>query len=560
MALKAGADDYLVKSSLDAEKLERAISYAVERKRSNRLFVRMGRMMDASVNEIFVFEAKGLGIVQSNARVQENLGYSEEEMHGMLAQDLLAEASQEEFIRGIDALRARTSDEVVFEAEQQRKDGSLYPVEILLQLFEAEHPPIFLATALDITTRREHENELQRAQKMQAVGQLAGGLAHDFNNLLTVILGNLEMLKLAGDRKASWTPEDLVDEAHGAALRGVDLTQRLLLFARRQPLEPSAVKPDEILEAIEPLLRRTLGPTIKLKISAHTELPSILVDCAQLENALLNLAMNARDAMPEGGELHISAEAVDASRQLRCNGESFAAGRCVRLNVRDSGEGIGPELLERVCEPFFTTKEAGSGTGLGLSMVYGFIEQSGGGLDISSIQNHGTTVSIILPTCVDAQPSPQPSDEVAPPGGNEMLLVVEDDKDVRLTAMRILSGLGYTVAEATSGDRAMRMLEDGLECDLLFTDLYMPGSTSGIALAEQIRARRPNLPIVLTSGYRYKFADETPDGTVFLSKPYSAIELAECVRRAIDYPADASGAPHSANASTSSLEPETQEP
>jgi signal transduction histidine kinase/CheY-like chemotaxis protein len=387
----------------------------------------------------------------------------------------------------------------------------------------------------DISERMAIEEHLRQTQRLESIGQLTGGIAHDFNNLLTVILGNSELMaELLADRPDVLPIAEMVREA---AQRGADLTGRLLAFARRQALEPQAVDVVRLIENFRGLLERTLGERIEIRIFADVDHRLAFVDPTQLESALLNLAINARDAMPDGGKLTIATAvallAASGSDRLR----ELGPGRYLTMTVTDTGSGMAPEVAERAFEPFFTTKAPGKGTGLGLSMVYGFARQSRGLAEIQSQQGLGTVVRLYLPA---AQAGIEIETEEAPvlddPGAGTVLLV-EDDDMVRVFAATQLRSLGYRVVEASDGRQALSLLETGAPIDLLFTDIVMPGDLGGRALAEAARALRPGLPILFTSGYtdgKLANADGGHPLGPLLSKPYRRAELAQRIGEALN--------------------------
>ena len=388
---------------------------------------------------------------------------------------------------------------------------------------------------LDITPRKQAEDQLRQAQKMQAIGQLTGGIAHDFNNLLTVIVGNLDLIVEATAADTALAAK--AASALQAAERGAELTKRLLAFARRQSLQPRLVEVNGLTEGMGELLRRSLGSNIELALKLDPGLWPTLVDPGEVENALLNLAINARDAMPEGGRLTIETANRRLDADYAAQEPETAPGDYVMLAVSDNGAGMTPDVLARAFEPFFSTKPPGQGTGLGLSTVYGFAKQSGGHVKLYSEPGHGTTVRLYLPRAEAGSGSLPAMAAAVTGGGRERILVVEDDADVRTLAVSVLRGLGYDVLEAGDGPAALVLLRGGAAVDLLFTDLVMPGGLNGAELAEAARALRPRLKTLYTSGYTEAAAVRNGqvgrDGEL-LSKPYRRQELAESVRQALD--------------------------
>jgi PAS domain S-box-containing protein len=400
----------------------------------------------------------------------------------------------------------------------------------------------------EIAERERAEAALRQAQKMEAVGQLTGGIAHDFNNLLTVIVGNLETARRHLDGAGGPLPEPArrgLDNARRGAERAATLTQRLLAFARRQPLSPEPVAINRLVAGMSDLLRRALGETVRLETELAPGLWSVEVDPNQLEAALLNLAVNARDAMPDGGgRLTIETGNVRLDERYAAANAEVAAGEYVVLCVSDTGGGIPKELLGRVFEPFFTTKEVGQGTGLGLSQVYGFVRQSGGHVKIYSEPGEGTTVRIYLPRLAREPGAGEREAEapVAKGQREEIILVVEDDTDVRAHSVGILRELGYGVLEAEGGAMALRLLERHPNVRLLFTDVVLPGM-NGRELADAARRRHPRLKVLFTTGYARSAIvhdGRLEPGVEVLSKPFTYEALAAKVREALGSTAAAS--------------------
>jgi PAS domain S-box-containing protein len=376
----------------------------------------------------------------------------------------------------------------------------------------------------DITERKHLEQNLLHASKLEAIGRLTGGIAHDFNNMLGVIIGSLDLLdKQLGKNNAA---RRRVAMAMEGARSCADLTHRLLAFSRRQSLQATVVDLRSVMTAMVEILRRTIGDRIETRLEMEDGLWPVLVDRSQLESALLNLAVNARDAMPEGGRLTI------AIANRTAEGDQERAADSVEIAVSDTGVGMSPETLERVFEPFFTTKEIGKGTGLGLSMIYGFVQQSGGHISIDSAVGSGTTVRIRLPRTDLAQEEIQAGDAVDPgalaSGRGEVILVVEDDLKVRNVTVSTIEAMGYAVRQAENAAAALEILAAEEEIDLVFSDISMPGRLTGADLAREARRQRPGLPVLLTSGH----ADSAGlvEGVEVLPKPYRASVLAEKLR------------------------------
>jgi PAS domain S-box-containing protein len=392
-----------------------------------------------------------------------------------------------------------------------------------------------LVVVVDVTERNAAEAQLRQAQKMEAIGQITGGVAHDFNNLLTIIVGNLELIaEKCGDNEEM---RAMTADALSSAQRGASLTQRLLAFARQQPLEPRLIQLEHLITDMAGLLGRSLGETIHIRQFLAPGLWNICVDAAQLENALLNLAVNARDAMPHGGDLTIEAQNVVLDETLVRDHPDATPGEYVQLAVTDTGTGIAPGVLEHILEPFFTTKPVGKGTGLGLSMVYGLVRQSGGHLEIESEPGHGATIRLFLPRALgEATPAePIQLDPMPRSAHGETVLIVEDDATIRKLVERLLSMLGYKVLSAGDATAALDLLETADAVDLLFTDIILPNGMSGAALAREAQLRHPALKLLYMSGYTRNALPQTPGDTAhLLLKPFRKEDLARAIHRALN--------------------------
>jgi PAS domain S-box-containing protein len=416
-----------------------------------------------------------------------------------------------------------------------RKDGSLFFASVVIDAIHDERGKLigFAKITRDVTERREAEAKLQHAQeqlaqsqKMEALGQLTGGIAHDFNNMLMVVSGNAQILK-----RRLQDPSNLrfIEGIERAAAHSETLTRQLLAFSRRQALNPIVVSLRHRLSAFHELLASSARGDISLAIEVRRTIWPVSIDIHELELALINLVVNARDAMPEGGTITITA------RNVRLSPEDTAEGLCgdfVALMVTDTGSGIEPEILPKVFEPFFTTKEPDKGTGLGLSQVYGLTRQSGGTVTITSRVGSGTTVTIYLPRS-RRPPSPLPIATGEPLQGNETVLLVEDNPEVREVAGMLLGQLGYRVCPVQSASAAWQLLESGEAIDLVFTDIVMPGELDGLALAYRIKEEYPDIAVLLTSGYA-KATNTREAGFPVLRKPYQLPTLAGAIRRALD--------------------------
>ncbi|MFQ5776242.1 MAG: type II toxin-antitoxin system prevent-host-death family antitoxin [Kiloniellaceae bacterium] len=402
-------------------------------------------------------------------------------------------------------------------------------------VFDSSRSPIGVGSiSMDVTEQRAAEERLRQAHRMEAVGQLTGGVAHDFNNLLGVVIGNAELL---GDRLGQ--DDRHVQALLRAAARGAELTQRLLAFSRRQPLQPRALDLDALVTGMSDMLSRTLGETIEVEVSPRPGLWRAMADAGQIENALLNLAINARDAMPGGGKLSIETANVTLVANDSAARADLRPGEYVMASVRDTGCGIAPDVLDHVFEPFFTTKEVGQGSGLGLSMVYGFAQQSGGHVAIDSAPDRGTTVRLYLPRAAK-EVAARPREEAAgaqPTAQGETVLVLEDDSAVRELAVAILEDLGYRVVTAPDGRAAVAALDQAAEIDLLLSDVVLPGGTSGPDVAEHAKRRRPGIKVLFMSGYAAdSLVPNGPldNGVALINKPFRKADLAHKVREVLD--------------------------
>ena len=424
---------------------------------------------------------------------------------------------------------ALTGKQVTYEYSMDKDDGTpIFARSTLVPEIAPDGEVLgCFVLSFDITEQKQTQAALVQAQKMEAVGQLSGGMAHDFNNMLTVVLGNLSELR----HKLGHDPalQDYVEPALHAAGRGVELVRRLLTFARQQSLAPQPVQIGELIDGMKQLLRRSLPESIQLDYQLQAADDYAMADAHQLESAILNLVLNARDAMPQGGALQIAAN-VEQLAEREAGEWQLPAGDYIRLDVSDNGSGMPPAVQIRVFEPFFTTKQFGSGSGLGLAMVYGFVRQSGGHVSVQSQEGRGSTFTLRLPR---TSPSAQPSGLLnfsGKAGGRErpLVLLVEDDPEVRRVVQRQLTALGYPVVEAESGDEAAMLMANIPDIGLLLTDIVMPGELSGRRLAALARQRWPGIRILLMSGYsaRPELDDDRTHDIPKLEKPFTDAQLA----------------------------------
>jgi PAS domain S-box-containing protein len=494
----------------------------------------LAALIDASPYAIVCIDAESR-VLLWNASAETLFGYSAAEVLGCPYPLVLPE-EQEEFS---DRLRRLSSGEVLrnLASHSRHRDGTAIDTSSSASAFyDAAGNLLGIMFAIEDTRERNAvQDQLRQAQKMEAIGQLTGGLAHDFNNLLGVILGNLDLL--AEKFGTGGEEKELTEAAIQAALRGAELIRQLLAYARRQPLAPKLTQLTPLLEAAAKLLRRSLGENISLKLQILEGVWPVRIDVSQLDSSLLNLAVNARDAMPNGGRLIIEATNVCIDKHALELNQEATPGDYVLLAVSDTGSGMSPKVLARVFEPFYTTKGS-RGSGLGLSMVHGFIKQSGGYSKIYSEPGKGTTIRIYLPRALDGDDSESDTlHDGMPTGDQEIILVVEDNAGIRDLAVRHLGSLGYCTISAADGVSALAIIKSGALIDLLFTDVVMPGGLDGRALAAEARQLLPGLRILFTSGFTAAAASAAIDnrfGSNLLSKPYRKSELARRIRAMLD--------------------------
>ena len=479
-------------------------------------------------------------IVFANKAFLDLTGYEEDEILGRNCRFLQGAQTDREVVAELREAVANKGS-IAVELLNYRRDGSAFWNAVFIgPVYDVKGKLLyFFASQLDVTRRRNTEQSYRQAQKMESIGQLTAGLAHDFNNLLQVVNGNLELLAGRVDDERS---RRYVVNARSAAERGAKLTRQLLAFARKTRLEPRPVDLTALVNDFVEVMESSVNKQVELHLSLRRGLPAVVLDPDQFEMALLNIVNNARDAMPKGGVVTISIKPVQLPRG---GSGDLAPGDYVALDVLDQGEGMPPEIVERATEPFFTTKEVGKGTGLGLAMASGFVRQSRGRLDIESQPGAGTTVRMLFPVTretvgeSDPVPVPLPSAIQRQTNRSEHILVVDDSPEVLELAQDILTSAGYTVTLATSGEEALKLFEATHaedRFDLLFTDLVMPGGINGLVLADEIMERDPGVSILLTTGYSEELVINGPRkrATDVLSKPYRRSELLDRVRQALN--------------------------
>ncbi|MEE7503246.1 hybrid sensor histidine kinase/response regulator [Methylobacterium sp. C33D] len=481
-------------------------------------------------------------IIFANRAFLAMTGYTPEELIGRNCRFLQGPDTDRESVAQIRAAIAEKR-EFATEILNYRKNGSTFWNALFVSpVYNADGELVYyFGSQLDVSRRRDAEEALGQAQKMEALGQLTGGIAHDFNNLLQVIVGYVDILA-AGLEKPDADRARLgraTENIRQAAERATTLTQQLLAFARKQRLDGRAVNLNTLIEGMGEMVARSVGEAVKVELDLAADLWNCRVDPTQAEVAILNVLINARDAMPEGGTVRISTENNEIAARGREIGP-LRDGRYVSIAIRDSGTGIPPAVLARVMDPFFTTKEEGKGTGLGLSMVYGFAKQSGGAAQIESTVGSGTTVRLSFPaTDGDVNAPAKVSLRAVDRQGTETILIVDDREDVAELARTILRDFGYTTLVASNAREALEILDSSEKVDLLFTDLIMPGGMNGVLLAREARRRQPKLKVLLATGYAEASLERTDiGGSEFdlLNKPYRRTELVRRVRAILDGP------------------------
>jgi PAS domain S-box-containing protein len=505
----------------ESKRTQQALGQEIEERR---------RIFETSQDLILITDAKGV-LVQVSPSSESTLGYLPEEMIGHSAVDFIQgddlDNTREEMRAARRGLHARN-----FDARYVHKDGRIVTLSWMGTWSEPVRRHFFVGR--DMTDRIAAEERIRQAEKMEAVGQLTGGIAHDFNNILTVITGTIEILAEAvKDRPQLAAITRMIDEA---ASRGADLTAHLLAFARKQPLRPRETDVNTLIIEVSQLLRPTLGEQIEIESVFADESCFATVDPNQLATAVINLALNARDAMPNGGKLIFETGSAYLDEKDASLHGDVEPGRYALLAVTDTGSGIPADIIDKVFEPFFTSKGPGMGTGLGLSMVYGFVKQSAGHIQITSAEGHGTTIKIYLPPGTGFLSDSDAALVPTVQGGRETIFVVEDDRLVRDYVLAQLYSLGYATLKAANGAEALALIEAGQPFDLLFTDVILPGAMNGRQLADEIVRRRPGSKVLFTSGYNENAIihhGRLDPGVLLLAKPYRKSDMAGMIRTAL---------------------------
>ncbi len=497
------------------------------------------RLFETSVDVIFITDSQGQ-FIRVSPSVEPTLGYHPDEMTGHSGADFIY---PEDLDPTRNEMRMARRGKLMrnFETRYVHKDGRVIALNWTGIWSDPGQQHFFIGR--DVTEQKIAEERLRQSQKMEAVGQLTGGIAHDFNNMLTVITGTIDILADAvADKPQAAAIAKLISDA---ADRGAELTGRLLSFARKQPLQPRETSINALVADAGKMLQPLLGAQIEIESRLEPDAWPALVDPTQLTTALLNLAVNARDAMPQGGRLTLETANVVLDESYARLHNEVIAGPYVMLAVSDTGAGIPAELRDKVFEPFFTTKELGKGTGLGLSMVYGFVKQSGGHIKVYSEVGHGTTIKIYLPRQgAHGESSVEASPALSMEGGGETVLIVEDDVQVHASVIAQLESLGYLTLAAPNAAEALKLIEAGAAFDVLFTDVIMPGPMNGRQLADELARRKPGLKVLFTSGYTENAIihhGRLDPGFLLLAKPYRKSELARMIRQALGAPGMGTG-------------------
>ncbi len=547
-ATKAGAADYLLKSQLDADKLERTIRYAIEGQRAKERLRRdrdlISRIMETSPVGIVVTDRAGK-ITFANHRAEEVLGLTRDAITQRTGSVLDWRSTD---LEGNPLVEQPSLLKQVLDSGQAAQDDryTIARPNGHHTLLSTNATPLFdaadkidgmVVTVEDITERLMLEAQLRQSQKMESVGQLAAGVAHDINNILTVIQGHAGLLLNVTPPES--TSVRSLKQISAASERAASFVRQLLTFSRKQIFRSKILDLNTVLLNLHNMLPQMLGEDIALETRFQPNLPHIEADTGMIEQIVMNLAVNARDAMPKGGKLLIATSTVEiGAAHLRHHREA-QSGWFVCLTVTDSGCGMDHKVMQRLFEPFFTTKEVGKGTGLGLATIYGMVKQHQGWIEVQSELGAGSTFKVFLPVATESRPAPAaPATEPKPvPGGEETILVVEDETGLLELVRNVLQGYRYRVLVASSGAEALRIWDEhNGQVDLLLTDMIMPGGMTGNDLAAKLRKQKPGLKVIYTSGYSSELTgkDSSANNTAFLAKPYLPLQLAQTVRKCLD--------------------------
>ncbi|MEQ8169855.1 MAG: PocR ligand-binding domain-containing protein [Candidatus Eremiobacterota bacterium] len=505
-----------------------------ERKKAEEEIKQFYHTLNSSLNEIYIFDKETLLFKFVSAGALKNLGYTIEEIKRLTPVDIKPDFDINSFQKLISPLISGEKNKIVVETRHRRYDGTFYPVEVHLQLYEEKKE--FLAVILDITDRKKLEEQLLHSRKMESVGRLAGGIAHDFNNILAIILGHGEIMEGELPENSPFIQE--VNTIIRAAKRAKDLTKQLLAFARKQTMAMKPVNLNIIVKDFEKILRRTIRENITIEMTLSPSLKMIKGDEGQIEQIILNLSLNAQDAMADGGTLLIETEESLLDEEYAKSHEGVSPGIYAMMVISDTGEGMSKETLGKIFEPFFSTKDMGRGTGLGLSSVYGIVKQHMGHIHAYSEPGKGSNFKVYFPVMEQQDIiTVKLPEQSKPSSGNETILIVEDEEQVRKLACTILKKYGYKVFEASGGESALKVSEDyGGTIDLLVTDVIM-GDTNGKELYERLSARRPDIKVLYMSGYTENLIGHHGilyEGVNFIQKPFSLKDFACKVRKILE--------------------------
>jgi len=499
------------------------------------------RLLIQSVTDYAIYMLDPEGRVSSwNPGAERFKGYSANEIIGEHFSRFYTEEDKQAGIPRIALATAQHEGRFEAEGWRVRKDGSRFWASVIIDPIRTDGGQLlgFAKVTRDLTEKRATEEQLRQSQKMEAVGQLTGGLAHDFNNLLTGISGSLEMISTRLSQGRAQEVDRYVMAAQGAVKRAAALTHRLLAFSRRQTLDPQPANPNRLLLGLEELVRRTMGPGIEVEVVGTSSAWPIFVDPNQLENAILNLCINARDAMPDGGKLTIET-ANKWLDERAARAQDLPVGQYVSICVTDTGTGMPPDVVAKIFDPFYTTKPLGEGTGLGLSMVYGFARQSGGQVRVCSEVGQGTTMCLYLPRHnADAVSEEEQltSIQPRPTGDGEVVLVIDDEPTIRMLIGEVLADLGYAVIEAPDGPAGLKVLESNARIDLLISDVGLPGGMNGRQVADAARVSRPDLKVLFITGYAENAVvgnGRLENGMFVVTKPFQMETLASRIKEII---------------------------
>ena len=505
-----------------------------EREQAQKKATRFGDILDRSLNEIYVFNTETLKFIQVNEGARKNLGYSLEELQGLTPLDIKPEFTLDSFLNLLEPLRTGTRDVIIFNTVHKRKDQTLYPVEEHLQFVATDSMPVFVAVILDVTEKKRMEEQLRQSQKMEAIGTLAGGIAHDFNNILSAVIGYTELSM--GDAEKDSLLDQNLREVLNAGRRAKKLIEQILAFSRQaeQKRQPLQVKPTA-KEALK-LLRSTMPATIEIREDIESD-AILMADPTQIHQIIINLCTNAEHAMrEEGGVMGVTLADIQLGAEFTAEHPEVQPGSYLELTVSDNGHGIPPHILDRIFDPFFSTKKPGEGTGMGLSVVHGIVSSYGGTIKAFSEPGKGSTLTVYLPV-IDKKLESEDRTEESVPTGTENILFVDDEPAIANIGEKYLKSLGYQVTTQTSSMEALGLFRDKPnQFDLVITDMTMP-DMSGEKLSAEMINIRPEIPVILCTGYSSKISKKTAMEMgikAFIYKPISMYDLAMLVRKVLD--------------------------